>query len=490
MSEDNITIRLRAEGVDEVASAFKTLSKKVVESVDDMWKKTNEAGNRIRKFIADLNDATKTRINFDGTVESMKSLTQGMKTLGISQTDLNAYMRDNGVVLLENGKFMDKLTGKVIRQAKVLRDATKQARGFKFEWLSIMFAGMALDRAFGGIVRSQLELFGVTDMMSSAWTLVMLPVMEQITPLIYALIDAFMNLPEPVKMAIGWFVLLAAGLGKILTFAGQAFLGFQGLIRLFPSIGTAIANAGGGITGLGKVIGAFFGGLSATVLAVIAAIVLVVIGMYLAFKENFMGMKGIVTDFIDGFKQAFKGLIDVFKGVMNIIKGIFSGDGDLIVKGFTQIIKGLFNTVVGLIKMTLTAVGAIVVGTIRVVIGILQGTVNAFIAAYDKISKFFGGSGTTFRLDVLSKMSAPSLAKGGAIDQTGMYMLHAGEFVYPRNDSANSANNAPNGQLTFAPNVTIQATVSKDIDINTLATKMNRVWATELEKLLKSRGSI
>jgi len=150
---------------------------------------------------------------------------------------LNKELSNNFMVANKSGQVTDKLTGATKEQRKAFAGASKAARSFKFEYLSVMFAGMALDRAFGSLVKTQLELFGVSSMMGDAWTLVMLPIMELLTPIIYDLIEAFMSMPDETKLAIGSFVLLMAAFGKFLTITGQVVLAMMG----FKMIGKDLA---------------------------------------------------------------------------------------------------------------------------------------------------------------------------------------------------------------------------------------------------------
>jgi len=150
----------------------------------------------------------------------MDEIDQALAVTGQSLNQFNKQLNKNFQVITKNRQIVDQFTGKLVDVGQAAKKSAIMGRRFKFEWLGIMFAGMALDRAFGGLVRQQFKLFGVTDMLSSAWTLVMLPVMEKILPLIYNLLEVFMNLPEKVKLAIGTFVLFGAIFGKILLVVG------------------------------------------------------------------------------------------------------------------------------------------------------------------------------------------------------------------------------------------------------------------------------
>jgi len=115
----------------------------------------------------------------------MDEIDKALAVTGMSLNQLNKQLGKNFMQITKNRQVMDQFSGKLVDIGQASRKAAIMGRRFKMEWLSIMFAGMALDRAFGGLMRTQMQLFGVTEMMSSAWTVVLLPIMELITPLIY-----------------------------------------------------------------------------------------------------------------------------------------------------------------------------------------------------------------------------------------------------------------------------------------------------------------
>ena len=113
-------------------------------------------------------------------------------------------------------KVIQTMNQGLVTEQKEITKTTKGLKQFKMEYLGIMFAGMAIYRTFGGLIRKQMELFGVSEMLSASWTVVLLPVMERLSDILYPLLEAFMDLPEGVKLAIGIFVILVAVIGLIL----------------------------------------------------------------------------------------------------------------------------------------------------------------------------------------------------------------------------------------------------------------------------------
>ena len=419
------------------------------------------------------------------SVEGEEELQQMLQISGMSMKQFNKHLRTNALVMSKTNQVTDQLTGKHLKLGQVMQKGMHQQRRFKMEWLSVMFAGMALTRAFGGLIKTQLQLWGVTEGMANMWTILFLPIMEEMTPKIWKLIEALMALDPGVQKAIGSFVIFLAVFGTILMVVGQVFLALRGFMLLWPGLTTAITRAGG----VFKAMRIWLLGLSSTFLIVGAIVAAVAIGMHIAWKENFMGMKEIVSDFISGFKQAFSGIINIVRGVLNIVKGLFLGDFDLIKKGFMNLFKGFVNTITGLVNMVMSAVMAITVGVLRIVLGVVQTFINAIIAAGNAISKLLGIKGKMKKVDILSWLSkfdatAPKIPKwqtGGLVTATGPALLHRGERVIPKG-------RADGREVMFAPTVYITATISNDMDIRLLATKLNEFWVRDFERMAQTRG--
>jgi len=393
----------------------------------------------------------------------MDEIDQALAITGQSFNQFNKQLNKNFMVINKNRQVVDQFTGKLQDVGKSAKNAAIMGRRFKMEWLSVMFAGMALDRAFGGLMRTQMQLWGVTDMMSSAWTLVLLPMMELLTPILYKLIDAFMNLSPGMKLAVGAGILFLATAGKIMLVVGQIFLGIMGFKLLFPAAFKAMAGgAGTFLTAL------------APIIVVIGVIILLATAIYLAWKKNFMGIRDNIAKFVQAFKQWFSGLISIVKGVLSIIKGIFLGDFELVKKGIIQIGKGIWRVWLNGWKMLGYGIVIIFKGVAKLVWNVFKVVVDAVLWVADKVAGIFGGR-VKFRM--------PKFQSGGLVANTGPAILHAGERVIPKNRV-----NRGEG-TTFSPTVYITASINNDMDINILADKLNKRWSREFERMIQSRGS-
>lgn len=358
-------------------------------------------------------------------VEGEEELQQALKVSGMSMRQFNTHLQKNALRLNENNKVIDKFTNKQLKTTDVMRRGMYQARRFKMEWLSIMFAGMALSRVFGGLVKTQMQLFGVIDMLNAAWTLVFLPIMELITPILYKLLDIFMDMPESLKLAVGAFVILAAVIGLVLMVVGQVFLGIMGFALLGPIVGTIIG-----------IIGIFA--------AVLIGIILIVKGIYDIFKGKFEGIGTII--------MGIGAILLLFIGWWALIPIAVGLAVYLIIKHWDKI-KEWFSKFWEWLK-------------------------NAAKNAWNFVLNIFRKSPFGIIMGIGRKVLGGFQA-GGLVTETGPAFLHRGERVIPKGRA---------GEVIFAPTVYITSTISNEMDIRILATKLNEYWVRDFERIAQTRG--
>ena len=394
----------------------------------------------------------------------MVQIDRALEITGLRMGQLNKYMRRNFLAMEKGGQVVNRLTGQMQSYGAVVGQAALKSRRFKFEWLSIMFAGMALNRAFGGLMKTQMQLWGVSEGLAGMWATVMAPAMEDITPWIWEMIEGMSGLSIPIQKAIGFGILFAAALGIVLLVGGQLMLLLGGLRIMFPAL---FAKVGIAVAG-------FLSAAWAPLLIALAVIVVIIVGIWLAWKTNFMNIRKNIAAFIAAFKQWFGGLISIIKGILNIIKGIFTGDFELVKKGIIGIFKGLWNMLLGGWKMLGYGIVIIFKGVVKLIWNVFKVVIDAILWAADKASRLFGGKGVSIRM--------PKWQAGGLVTRTGPAMLHAGERVIPKGRTG--------AQVLFAPTVYIDTTITNEMDIRILADKLNRFWAADFERIMQGRGSI
>lgn len=330
---------------------------------------------------------------------------------------------------------------------RAMNGMNKTMKKMKFEWLGIMFAGMAITRVFGGLIRAQLNLLGVTDLMSAAWTVVLLPAMELLLPVIMRLIDLFMNLPEGIQMAIGIFVILATGIGVVMSIVGQLALGIGALAVAmgvsFAAVGLAILGVVLIIAGVGLIIG---------------GIIEIVKNWGKIWHKVFQGMGivalgiGVILLAVFGWVPALiAGIVALFFFLLSWFAKKFPQIGEFFQKWFWEVPKKFIGKLWDFLK------------------GVFRWIGDKFGGVFNFVGGLFGGKGGTGVLG--------SFATGGVIPRTGPYQLHAGETVIP----AGQTNN-------LSPNITINVSGSGGISPRRLADELKRYWVEDFEKVSQGRS--
>ena len=366
-------------------------------------------------------------------------LNKWSRRLGISAGVLEGGMRDANLIFTKQGAILDRTTGRFIKQNKAMLKAKKAAAGFKFEWLSVMFAGMALYRVFGGLIRKQMELWGITEGYGAMLTAMFIPVMETLSPVLWSLIDFFTNLDPEIQAAIGWFAALMAALGAILAVTGSWKLAIAGIAKVFGITASAASTA------------------ILSIMAIIAGIVLIVTGVVMVIKGKLEGI-GLIIMGVGAILLLFIGwwalipiavgaavylIIKHWSGLKSFLQRTFSAIGGFFKKWFWDKPKEWIANLVRWIKSKIKALLDLPI------------------------------IGRVLRFTPLGVLG--SFQTGGVIPKTGPYLLHKGETVIPAG-------------ATFAPTITVYATVNSDYDVRRLATELNKYWVTDFEKLVKRRG--
>jgi hypothetical protein len=300
----------------------------------------------------------------------MQNLSFG-KVMNMSMKNFQAFNKQ--------GFKFNRIGGKMANRIRLI---THGLKGFRMEALGVMFFGMALVGMFKKLFAPISEAFGITELFSLMLVVLLLPIMMLIFPWLLKLLMFFMNLPDGVKMAIGIFIILAGIFGAIIMVAGMLALGLGSLILYWPVIAGAATSA------MAAVAGAFW-----PIIAVIALVILIFIGMKLAWEENFLGMRQIIEWFVSGFKDLFSGLITFFTGLWLIVKGLFTGDWELIWEGVIKVFKGAQKAIWGLVKILVTGIAAIMIGIIKITMNIHKAIVEFWMNLPGKIWDAIKGIG-------------------------------------------------------------------------------------------------
>lgn len=300
-------------------------------------------------------------------------------------------------------------------------------------------------------------------------------------------------------------------------------------------VGGAIAGAGIGSLGgpagaaIGAIIGAFVGGLLGMIPGVIRAFENIKI-----IAEGWLGNGGPLREKLDGFFGKFGINMDETREKLAKMQEEGAAWYELLIAGFGDMISqfwGSVNQGVANIKLiitewagyfldqvryalyaitdffTVTIPGWITTGwdtvqefvTVTVPAWVREGfeTLRDFFTKdipkwftemvdkiKDKVKNIGGGigniaSGAWSGIKSFGSKVFGGKAGGGFARETGMYPLHAGEFVM-RAGQVENVRGEPS--QSFAPNITVNADVNKDIDIRYLADELNRLMEVEYRR--------
>lgn len=260
-----------------------------------------------------------------GEFQAMQEPVTGLgRTLSMSQ---EAWVAQN--------KGVAGFKGAGAQAGNAVRHLTHGLRGFRMEFLGIMFFGMSMQRMFMGWLRPAGEAYGVFDLFGTMLLVMFIPIMNLLAPILMDIMFWFMDLPEPLKILIGAFAVVGAVVGTVLFVLGTLGLGIGSLIL-------TVGLCADIITKFGTVLGVIFSGVAIIVGAVLVAIVL----FALAWKYNFGNIREHTEALFGVVKHIFDNIIGVFRGLWEIFEGIITVDGEKIKTGFIRIWNSIQNVLI------------------------------------------------------------------------------------------------------------------------------------------------
>lgn len=367
--------------------------------------KSSQAGTSLRGILQRL--AT----NTSGARDEMESL-------GVKIFDQNGKMRDFGDIMNDARIKLSKLTD----QQKTLLAKTVAGTTAMSGFLAIVNSSDAdfekltnaindcdgaakkmseimIDNAKGQltIIKSQLE--GIAIQLSQY----VFPFLKSILSLIQTLLTKLSEL-SPTQQKILLIVTgLIIALGPLLIVIGKIGTGISSLISAFKFLGPLLSGAKTAVAG-------FVAGFNPVIL-IIAAVAAAVVGIgYLIYKnwddicswtrnlaDNISAIWNNITEFfknlfstdwtetfglignllngvyanIENFINAFK---EIFKGIITFIKGVFTGDWKMAWEGVKSIFKGVFDLLYSIavspLNMIISAINLMISGLNKVIEGI------------------------------------------------------------------------------------------------------------------------
>jgi hypothetical protein len=389
------------------------------------------------------------------------------------QTDRKTFARDiqlSDKQLLRYNKNLGVAGVSGFKAGNKFRFMTQGLRGFRMELLSVMFFGMGMANMFSGMLKPAMDTYGVFELWGTTMQVVFLPILEAIFPYMLSFMEFLMNLPEPVKIVIGAFAVFGLILGKLLFLIGSITLGLGGMI--------SVSSITSGISAIGVAIGS----LSAIALGAFAIIGIALIGIWLAWKDNFMNIQKFVEMWISGIKQAFSGMFNILGGFMKLWVSIFKGDWQGVKNAVVQILTGIKDYFVGLVKIMFGLISSLGIGLIKIFANvgeILKGMVNEIIGGVNKLIKAINSvknsNAVTKRIPNIPEI--PKLAKGGIVDKPTLAMIgeKGPEAVVPLGKGGGM------GGITINYNISVTGSLKEEIERQI---KDNNSWLVDRIKSL------
>jgi phage-related protein len=158
---------------------------------------------------------------------------------------------------------------------------------------------------------------------------------DVLTPLVKTLTAVMGKLQKVNPSFLKWAIVVAAvvmALGSFLMIVGQVATGISAIVGLAGLVAPLFAGLGGAVAAAAAAIGAALG----PVLLIVAAVAAL---LYLAWKNNFLGLRDLVTQVGYAIESVFAFIKTVVGGFWQFLTGKISWDE------FTAIVRGAFGDV-------------------------------------------------------------------------------------------------------------------------------------------------
>ncbi len=287
--------------------------------------------------------------NLRGFNDVMKQNMEGFK----KQNKANVSMINTGAKLANNFRMI-----------------THGLRGFRMEMLGVMFFGMGMQRFFTGLLKPALQLVGVFELWSIIMQLTFLDTALRVQEFLLGFMDFMIDLPRPIREAMGAFVLFGAGLGTLLFLVGMLSLGLGSLAIAWGTFVAVVLPLVVGVTAIGAavilLIGYFksWGTISAEMRLTIQLVTLAVGLLALAIGAPFVAITAAVVVAIMLVIDIIKEWEDIVLGFKQIWKRVFDALPEPVQKAIDKIL-GMFDELLAKfsrVKWILRAIAPVIPG--------------------------------------------------------------------------------------------------------------------------------
>jgi len=163
------------------------------------------------------------------------------------------FMKRAGVTVLETGQTMDLTTMKIIDMKDAIKKLHKATKPFSFDFLTFIFAGMMLQRTFGGFFKSMKETYREIAGENDVFIQRIDALSGAFDYLKFSLFNAFANTPF-VQKAIDQLTKALVGLAEFLSDHPKLSTTLVAIVGALATLGT-ISVTIGGLKQLGMLVG-------------------------------------------------------------------------------------------------------------------------------------------------------------------------------------------------------------------------------------------
>lgn len=395
----------------------------IIEAIDKASAKIRATVNRIngplkKVEMASLRTMAVTGKTSDAVVGQNLAMQTVSRRLGVSTQELSDRMKRSNLQYMKGSGFVNTLTGQQMKHGAAIQTLNKALPTFKFELLSVMFAGMLLASVFRTFTDTAMEVFGTTELMKGSMQLM---VLEGFDPMQRAA-EAFglwmIDADPRIQGLVGTFGSFLSIIGTITFALGSIGLALAGFRMLFPKLAGSINLAGGSVIGFAKVI---VGGIIPAIRMIGKRFAIVAV-LLMGFTENWFGLRDAIFQIVGSIIPLILGLGDTIDGIINTIIGVLTLDRTRIEKGWNMLIQGLeqiffgfVGGILGALAMMLDRIVGFAAGWLQRFIGLIQGALGFVVGVIDDwtgglLSKFIN-----FGKGIVGAIVDGIKAVGGAI---------------------------------------------------------------------------
>lgn len=435
-------------------------------------KKLGYTINTLRDQFAGMGDewtkyATMAGLLNSYVVENTRSLSgfeQVAKKTNMTAGQVQSALAEFGMTVDRNGYILDAAGKKIKRQDLAVKALMGSTRRFRFEWLSLMFGFMAINRSLSRLAGVGLQAAGIFDILGAAMKLLMLPAALDLIPASISILKTISQWSPTTQKAIGWTVMLGAALTGLAMILSMFKLAWAGQLSVFWRWMMSLLAGGNALSSISKLLTGF---------GVVAGIVtLIIIGMIQSWKDNFMGFREWFGYWWGGLQKMFGGLFDILSGAFGAIFALLTGDFSGFLENIKKMFTGIGEFLAGFVETTLGAIGMIFIGAFRILFNVYKFFYDMANWVFGKIEKVTGklpGRGA------FGGLPTGAYQEGGIVTRPTIALLgEAGpEAVIP----------LTRGTSGFSPTINIYANVASSIDMDTLAKRISERLYLEMRRV-------